>query len=98
VSFRHRFFKENLCGKSNYKEIIMRVFIKYTSDKTGKSVTEELDLDIIPQPRVGDMVFAEGRPRQVSKREFHLLGAEASGPWWPGVDDDDTIVVVRLIG
>ncbi len=76
----------------------MRTFIKYTSDKTGKTITEELDLEQLPQPRVGDMVFAEGRPRQVSKREFHLLGSDASGPWWPGVEGEDPIVVVRLIG
>ena len=76
----------------------MRAFIKYTGDKTGKTITEELDLEHLPQPRVGDMVFAEGRPRQVNKREFHLLGPDASGPWWPGAEGEEMVVVIRLIG
>lgn len=77
----------------------MRTFIKYESDKTGKTVTKEIFLEHLPQPRVGDTVCAEGRPRQVHRRKFHLLGKEDSGPWWPqGVDDDEPLVELTLIG
>lgn len=77
----------------------MKTLIKYKSDKTGKSVIKEMFLENIPQPRVGDMVLAEGRPRQVSRRRFHLFGEEGSGNWWTGPDDDDEpFVEIHLIG
>lgn len=61
----------------------MRVFIKYKSDQTGKTVTQEVHGTEggLPVPRVGDLVLAEGRPRQVSSRRFHLLGKYHSGEW-----------------
>lgn len=77
----------------------MKVVIKYKSDRTGKMVTEEVFIEHLPQPRIGDTVFAEGRPRQVSRRNFHLLGQEESGPWWTGVEgDDEPFVEIKLIG
>lgn len=75
----------------------MKVVFKYRSDKTGKTVTEETFLEHIPQPRVGDMVLAEGRPRQVRSRRFHVLGDEASGNW--DIDDaHEPYVEIHLIG
>lgn len=84
----------------------MRTFIRFKSDKTGKQVSKEVFLDgSLPQPRVGDTIPVEGRPRQVNKRVFHLFGKEESGNWWsgswlggPDVEDDDVYVEISLIG
>ncbi len=78
----------------------MRVFIKYQSDKDGQTVTEEVATPFIPEARADDKVLAEGRPRQVSKREFFLLGEGHAGSWdntYP-VTDGEQFVVVHLIG
>lgn len=78
----------------------MRTFLRYKSDISGKQEVKELFVEHLPIPRVGDTVCAEGRPRTVYRRQFHLLGKGESGPWWPvGVEeDDDTLVVISLIG
>ena len=77
----------------------MKTLIKYKSDKTGKTKTEEVFLENLPQPRVGDMVFAEGRPRQVNRRRFHILGEDASGNWFTGEEgDNEPFVEIHLVG
>jgi len=81
----------------------MKTLIKYTSDINGKRITKLAgDLDVLPSPRVGDSVPAEGRPRQVSHRRFFLLGTRDSGVWddsYSGfVEQDEDFVVIFLVG
>ena len=81
----------------------MRTLIKFTSDTTGRTVIKDAgDIDSIPQGRASDMVLAEGRPRQVNKREFHVLADRDSGVWDDQysryVSPGEQFCVVSLIG
>ena len=79
----------------------MKVFYVYKSDKDGKTKrVVGADSEQIPCPRVGDLVLAEGRPRQVSSRRFHTLGPGHSGNWANTLNivEGDPCVEVYLIG
>lgn len=73
----------------------MRVIFKYRSDGTEKTVTKVTELNAVPSH--GELVLAEGRPRQVNRVIWHAMGDAASGAW--SLDDAGLpYVEVRLIG
>lgn len=77
----------------------MKAVISFKSDDTGKTVRVTRSLDEMPVPRVGDLVLAEGRPRQVSSRRFHVMGEKHSAEWGQFCDfSEGPCVEINLIG